>query len=340
MTRRSARPRDPFGLGAVQPRTAAAPADKVHVSTVIQTKINFNQTTLAMPRISLPIRIAAAIVATALTVAGCSRVGVAYNTGDFLVTAYAKDYLDLEQAQLERWKPILDAELVRHRAEELPYLAAYFDQILAASEAGFDARNMGCLTGEFRDLYSRQARFAVTLAAPLLTELTPAQVERLGQRFRKEAEEDRAEIASRSSAREKEKRTRRYVKSIEDWTGPLSAEQQAIVAEVTGRMPDTQASLVEYRTGKRERLMALLQAKAPESEIKPFLTDWLVDFNALPPDLEQGGQLLGERIGELFVSLGKTLDASQRDRMNKRLHSLRDDFMKLQKQPRMAQMTC
>jgi hypothetical protein len=316
------------------------PADKVQVRAFFKTTINPKTTTLAMPRISLPIRLAAAIIATALTLVGCSRVGIAYNTGDFLATAYAKDYLDLEQAQLERWNPLLDAELSRHRSEELPYLAAYFDQILAASEAGFDASNMDCLTESFRDLYRRQASFAVTLAAPLLAELTPAQIERLDQRFRKEAAEDRAEIAGRSSIREKEKRARRYVKSIEDWTGPLSTEQQAIVADVTGRMPDTQASLVEYRTGKRERLMALIRAKAPEPEIKRFLTTWLVDFEDLPPDLEQGGQRLGERIGELFVGLGKTLDTTQRERLNKRLRSLRDDFMKLQKQPRMAQMTC
>jgi hypothetical protein len=293
-----------------------------------------------MPLISLPIRLAAAIIAIALTLAGCSRVGIAYNTGDFLVTAYAKDYLDLEQTQLERWEPLLDTELARHRAEELPYLAAYFDQILAASEAGFDASNMACLTQAFRDLYGRQASFAVTLAAPLLAELTPSQIERLEERFNTEAAEDRAEIAGRSSTREKEKRARRYIKSIEDWTGPLSSEQQAIVTEVTGRMPDTQASLVEYRTGKRERLMALIRGKASEPEIEHFLTAWLVDFDDLPPDLKQGGRELGERIGELFVSLGKTLDPTQRDRLNKRLRSLRDDFMKLQKQPKMAQMTC
>jgi hypothetical protein len=293
-----------------------------------------------MPRISLPIRLAAAIVAFALTLAGCSRVGIAYNTGDFLATAYAKDYLDLEQAQLERWEPLLDTELARHRAEELPYLAAYFDQIFTASEAGFDTRNMECLTDEFRELYRRQARFAVTLAAPLLAELTPKQIERLDQRFREEAAEDRAEIAKRSTTREKEKRARRYVKSIEEWTGPLSSEQQTIVKEVTGRMPDTQASLVTYRTAKREQLMALIRDKASEPEIKDFLTDWLVDFDDLPPDLEQGGQQLGERIGELFVGLGRTLDTTQRDRLNKRLRSLRDDFMKLQRQPRMAPTTC
>ena len=293
-----------------------------------------------MPRISLPLRLAATIVATALTLAGCSRVGIAYNTGDFLVTAYAKDYLDLEQSQLQRWEPLLDAELSRHRAEELPYLAAYFDQILAASEAGFDTRNMDCLTDQFRDIYRRQARFAVNLAAPLLAELTPAQIERLDQRFREEAAEDRAEIAERSTAREKEKRARRYVKSIEDWTGPLSAEQRAIVAEVTGRMPDTQTSLVDYRTAKREKLIALIRNKTAEPEIEQFLTDWLVDFNDLPPELDQGGRELEERIGELFVNLGRTFDASQRDRLNRRLRSLRDDFMQLQKEPRMAPMTC
>jgi hypothetical protein len=293
-----------------------------------------------MPSASAPIRLAVTLFAAVLTLAGCSRVGIAYNTADLLVKGYAKDYLNLEGAQLSGWDSVLDAELARHRAEELPYLAAFFDQLLKASRLGFDERNMTCLTGEFRSLYRRQARFAVTVTAPLLAELSPSQIERLSRRFQDEAAEDRAELAMRNRTKERERRARRYVSSVEDWTGPLDAEQRAIVADVTSRMPDTQSDVVEYRGRKRGQLIGLLRANAGEARIKSFLTEWLVDFKDLPATLDRDGEVLGERIAELFIRLGPTLDERQRERLDNRLRNLRDDFMRLQKQPRMAPRTC
>jgi hypothetical protein len=295
---------------------------------------------LDMLRPSRLMRLVAMLVAAVLSLAGCSRVGIAYNTADLLVKGYAKDYLELERTQLARWEPILGMELTRHRNEELPHLAAYFDEVLKASRFGFNERNMSCLTKELQALYRRQARSAVTLATPLLVELTPAQIQRLNQRFRDQAAEDLAELTGRSSAQEKARRARRYVKSIEDWTGPLDVGQKDIVTDVTARMPETQSSVIEYRTRKREQLIALLEASAGEQAIETFLTEWIVDFLDLPPELELGRQELSERIAELFVRLGASLDERQRDRLDNRLRKLRDDLMKLQAEPRLAPLTC
>ncbi len=293
-----------------------------------------------MPSASRALRFAATLIAVVLTIAGCSRVGVAYNTGDFLVKGYARDYLDLTSAQVGRWDPVLKEALARHRVEELPYLAAFFDRVLTASQLGFDARNMICLTGEFLDLYRRQARFAVTLAAPLLVELTPAQLQRLERRFQDEAAEDRAELAGRNSEYERLKRARRYVKSIEDWTGSLNAEQQLIVGDVTARMPGRQSNLIEYRTHKRDQLIAMLTSGADEPAVEGFITAWLVDFSDLPSEITQVGEEMRERIVELFVRLGASLDAGQRERLEKRLRGIRDDFLNLQTQPRLAPLSC
>lgn len=293
-----------------------------------------------MPSTSRLLRFAAALIAAVLTVAGCSRVGIAYNTGDFLLKGYAKDYLDLTGEQLTRWDPVLKGALARHRVEELPYLAAFFDRVLTASQLGFDERNMACLNEEFLDLYRRQARFAVTLATPLLVELTPAQHQRLERRFQDEAAEDRAELAEQNSEYQRLKRARRYVKSIEDWTGPLNAGQQLIVGDVTSRMPGRQSSLLQYRTEKREQLIAMLKSGADEQAVERFMTAWLVDFSDLPPEINQAGEQMKERIAELFVRLGASLDAAQRERLEKRLRSIRDDLLNLQKEPRLAPLTC
>ncbi|MBK1645350.1 hypothetical protein CKO25_11995 [Thiocapsa imhoffii] len=271
---------------------------------------------------------------------GCSRIGVAYNTGPFLVKNYARDYLSLDRAQVRRWEPVLEAELARHRSEELPYLAAYFDHLLKASEQGFDQHNTACLTAELRALYQRQARIAVNLAAPLLTDLSASQVQQLEQRFAKQAEEDRAKQAERTRENERLARTRRYVKSIEDWTGPLNAEQQFILADITDRMPNSQERLLDYRTHKRKQLIAMLRANASEPEIHAFLSAWLVTFSDLPQELEQSGEQITERISELVIRLGASLDPTQRQRLETRLRGIRDDLLKLQRQPRMAPLAC
>ncbi|NEX21683.1 hypothetical protein G3480_15415 [Thiorhodococcus mannitoliphagus] len=275
-----------------------------------------------------------------LAISGCSRVTIAYNTADFFAKQYAIDYLDLASDQVARWEPRLEQELARHRSQELPYLAAFFDQVLAASRTGFDTSNMACLTGAFRTLYERHARLAVELAAPLLADLTPAQLNALERRFREDTAEDRADLAKRNLSWEQAKRARRYIKAIEDWTGPLRQDQEQIVRQVTAQMPESESAVIEYRSRKRGQLIQRLKRGAGEPEIDAFMTAWLVDFSDLPQSLRQAGEQIEAGISTLFIRLGSSFDETQRRHLEKRLERLRDDLMELQKQPRLAPLQC
>ena len=293
-----------------------------------------------MPPPPFATRLALVFLVAVLTLVGCSTVTIAYNRADFFVKAYAKDYLDLELVQVAGWEPLLIRELARHRAEELPYLAAYADQVLRASRLGLDEGNMTCLIASSRDLYQRQARYAVTLVTPLLAGLSPAQIKRLDQRFKEEAEEDLAELAEGGGSAERVRRTRRLVDALEDWTGPLASGQEALVAEAMGRMPETRRLYLDYRGYQRGNLITLLEAKAGEARISAFLTDWLVDWREMPPALDQARGTMDAVIAELFIRLAASLDQTQRDRLDRRLRDLRDDLMELQRQPRMATLAC
>lgn len=293
-----------------------------------------------MPPPHFATRLVLVLLMAVLAPVGCSAVTIAYNRADFFVKAYAKDYLDLEPLQVASWEPLLTRELARHRAEELPYLAAYADQALRASRLGFDERNITCLIDSSRDLYQRQARFAVTLVTPLLAGLSPAQIKSLDKRFREEAEEDLAELAEGGGAAERQRRTRRLVDAIEDWTGPLASGQEALVAEVMGRMPETRKLYLDYRGRQRGDLIALLEARAGEARINAFLTAWLVDWREMPPALDQARGAMNAGIAELLIRLAASLDQTQRDRLDKRLRELRDDLMELQRQPQVATLSC
>lgn len=274
-----------------------------------------------------------------ITLAGCSRIRLAYNQADFLLARYADDYLGLTGDQIDRWEPRLGRVLAAHRREELPYLAAYFDRVRTAARSGFPASESACLVGAFQDLYKRHIRLAVDLAVPLLAGLDQDQVQDLEERFARDYTEDRPE-PGRDLARERRKRAKRWVESIEDWTGALSPSQRNLVSEMTGRFPDTTESLFNYRTAKRAQLIALLQSGAGEATLLTFLTHWLVEYRDLPPDLERAGNTLGEGVSALLTELGRTLDQTQRDRLDKRLSSWRDDFLDLQQDPRMVPPSC
>jgi hypothetical protein len=286
------------------------------------------------------IRLASIFMLLVLSLMSCSTFRIAYNRADFFLTAYAKDYLDLEPSQIGPWEPLLATELERHRTEELPVLAAYVEQVLLASRQGFDERNLTCLLKAFHDIYRRHARIAVTLASPLLAGLSPSQVKKLNQRFIQEAEEDLAKLAEGGERTERERRIRRVVDAIEDWTGPLNSGQQALVAESIARMPETRKLYLDYRGGKRSGLIALLEAKGDEAGIRVYLREWLVEWSDLPPNLEQARGTLNAQIVEFLTRLAASLDKSQLQQLDKRLRGLRDDLMKLQRQPRMATLAC
>ncbi len=293
-----------------------------------------------MNSLTVTLRLLPILLVTLLSSVSCSRVTLVYHSADFVIRQYANDSLHLTEDQLADWEPSLNTALDRHRSEELPLLAGFFDALLQASQSGFDQPRMTCLIASFREIYQHHARIAVTLASPLLASLTPAQIDRLERRFTKDARDDRADLTRRDWPHEQQKRARRYRKAIEGWVGSLQDSQATLVAGITARMPDSEAAIVDYRIRKREELLAVLRDHADASRIEAFMSAWLVDFSDLPPTLEHDSQLIGQRISELFIELGASLDDGQRQRLHKRLHELVDDLMQLQKQPRMEHIRC
>ena len=279
------------------------------------------------------------VLAAALAVAaGCSRLDIAYGTAPFLIQRWADGYLDLDSAQVARWEPRLKAALETHRTAELPLVAGFFEALYRASLKGFDAANTRCLTAGFEELYAQHARLAVETATPLLVDLTAAQVRGMEKEFAAQLAKDRAEPSYPEF--ERARRARRWTKSIEEWTGPLSKPQRALVTEVTGRLPLTTKAGLDYRQRQSEALVALLRSRPDEAAVERFLTGWLLDLRDLPPALASAIPQYRSGIEDLWVRLWASLDPAQRRRLTERLADLRDDLMRLQKDPRMVPTTC
>jgi hypothetical protein len=274
-----------------------------------------------------------------LAASGCSRITLGYNTADFFIERYADDYLSLSGDQMAAWEPKLQGALARHRSEELPYLAAFFDYGYKGTQRGFDEATVECLLDQFEALYRRNARAAAELAAPLLAGVSAPQVKALEQKFRKDEAED-AKDDQGSAARRARKRAKRYASSAEWWIGPLSKGQRRIIQETTASMPDTAPAWNAYTAAKRKELIQLLDQRAGEAEIRRFLVEWLVDFRNLPPELARARLGIRQAIVDLFERLDASFTPEQRRHFADRLRNLRDDFMSLQRHPRMAAARC
>lgn len=274
-----------------------------------------------------------------LVVAGCSRVSLAYNTADFFIERYADDYLSLSSDQMAAWEPKLEAALARHRRDELPYIAAFFDLGYRGARRGFDKTTVDCLLDELEQVYRRNARLAAAVTAPLLAELSQRQIRDLAEKFRKDQADD-AKDDREGKARRERKRAEHYIRSVESWVGPLSKPQRRTVREVAASMPDAGPAWAAYNDGKRRALVRLLRQGAGEARIRRFLTDWLADFRDLPPNLQEAHIGMRKSIAELFLRLDPSFSPQQRSRFAGRLRDLRDDFLNLQRHPRMASRPC
>jgi len=293
-----------------------------------------------MPYKSLHLTALLCLMSLLLAASGCSRVSIAYNSADFLIEQYAKDYLALEGPQIASWQPTLENALSRHRQEDLPYLARFFDDAHEGAVKGFNQPRMQCLLDQFEVLYRRHARVAADLTAPLLAELTPDQIQALEKKFREEKAEDEADMDRARVARQKRKRAERYEESVTWWIGPLSEKQKIIVSEQTAAMPDTDADWIQYRNAERKVLIELLKRQAGEKEIRDFLVAWVVQHKDLPQGLQEARKKIRGQIAELFIRLDNSFSTEQRAHFAARLAGLRDEFLSLQQQPRMATVEC
>lgn len=278
--------------------------------------------------------------ASLLLSTGCSTVRLAYNTADLFIGGYAGDYLGLDAEQRRAWSPTLRTTLARHRSEELPYLAAFFDTALTDAKQGFTRQGIDCLLDQFETIYRRHFRLASAATAPLLADLSPEQLTALAATFAEEAEEDAAEPGTKAADRRARKRAERYVDNLRWWLGELSSRQRGIVRNLTRSIPDTAPAWYAYRAEKRQQLIALLRRGAESKEIEAFLIDWLVDYSDMPTELERALPALRQAFTELLLQLQPTFDEAQRDKLLGRLERLRDDFLRLQSRSRMVPVNC
>lgn len=257
----------------------------------------------------------------ALLLAGCNTTRLAYNNADWLVVRTADRYLDLT-AEQERELRSRFAELhARHRQESLPRYAAQLGAAAAAVEAGLAPGEAGCLVAVVEAEYLTLVSELVPLAAWGLSSLSPEQrrhlAGRLEQRDRRYAE---TFLEADQSDRVAE-RVRFVARRLDRWIGPLTAAQEAALADLLRGRPDRLGEWAAYRRERQQGLLALVSAGADADTVGAYLERWWVRARGWPHRAE-GRQT----VVQVLELLDERLTAEQRRRLVDRLRGLAGDL--------------
>jgi predicted transcriptional regulator len=256
-------------------------------------------------------------IAVALTLAGCSATGIAYNNAVFFVMGYADDYLNLTAEQDSRLRAQFSRIQDAHREEALPRYVALLRATQDALDQGMDPAEIGCFVRAVEVMYADLMQRLVPLAANALSDLSEEQRQTLAEAISEE-NEDYAEKYLEGNAEERiQKRAQNLAMRLKFWIGPLTEAQQRDLEGLLAELPDRFDEWRAYRAGKQRELLALADAGATRGQFEVFLKGWWVEHAGWPHTTE-----VRKSITRILLVLQEGMTPEQRRYATKRFDSL------------------
>lgn len=273
-------------------------------------------------RLAAGVRIILALAGWAV-LSGCSLVGLAYNNAGWFVEREASQYVAMDETQRERFRRAFDLAHASHRRQALgDYVLALeaFDQRLAAP--GLSPAEAGCLAQVGLSVYRDLADRLVPVAAELLVDLRPAQLDQLEKAFT-ERNQDFAQryLLDSPDARAK-RRAERAAERLTKWVGPLQESQRQLLQDLSRQMPDTGPGWAAYRQHQQRALLGALRQGAGRARVEALLRAWWVEREGMTPNYEAAVAELVRGLVAGAVRFEGTLELEQRRHLRDRLREL------------------
>ena len=256
----------------------------------------------------------------------CSTVRLAYEHADTYLRWRASDYLDLDGEMEDRLDGAIADFLSWHRANALPKYATLLDQADQRFARGLSIADLDWGYDAVMVQARESVRVAAERMAPILDQLTPAQV----AHFERQLAEDNRKFARqnlRGGEREQRKRrTERNVERLEDWVGKLSKAQVDRVAQYSARAP----LLDEMRDRDHKRLQGELLGMMRARQCRERLPDAAANWQrGRDPAYVAALDLARKEYFAMALDIDRSLTLQQRNRGLKKLRGYAEDFRKL-----------
>lgn len=257
----------------------------------------------------------------ALLAAACSSVTrVAYDNAPFAAAWMIDDWFDLHDGQRDWVKERLARLHGWHRASEMPAYERLLAETAARAARGLSANDARQVHREMRALWLRLVRRAIPDMADFLLQLHPEQVVFLARRFDEDNERAVRESVRGTPQERLERRQKRYLERVEDWTGRLSPAQRDVVRARVAAMGDLTGEWLGDRRFRQSETIALLRSKPTRAQLEAGLTRLLVDSDSWRrPEYVAKMKARDEHVFAMVADLDATLTAEQRGRLHRRL---------------------
>lgn len=258
----------------------------------------------------------------------------AYKNLSWFIKPLLYEVCDFDRQQ----KKVIDEELRNYlawnRKEMLPRYVEFLRKVSARIEGLpqpgktiplFKANDP--LKAEALALYHESLAPTIAPTVRVLRTLSPRQVEQLKSFFAANNDKRRALWIKPTQEESLAARSERTVQGLQEWSGPLTAEQKARVDVLSRELPFFPEKILETRKHWQERLIAILEAGKGERELTELLSQWLKTRQAAPDEEGRKHQAQFEAaVEKLTVGLLALLDTKQRGVLAGKLKGLAEDL--------------
>lgn len=270
------------------------------------------------------------LVLAASLLAGCG-VRYAYSQLDWLVPRYVRDFVTLDREQRAEFDIRLADRLRWHCESQLPEYAVFLrDLDRSLLNGGASPEGLSAFAARAESLWRDLALGLAPDVGELLASLDATQVLELAESFDARNAKARAEFLEPDEAERHLQRVDRMERRVQRWLGRLNPAQRDALARWSRTLEPTTEAWMAHREAWQSSLLGVLQRESDASEGVARLTSLLLEPDAgWSDDYRAGVERNREITLALFSELYGLADATQRQRLSRRLNSYAEQFTRL-----------
>lgn len=263
-----------------------------------------------------------------LSLSACT-VKLVYNNLDWVVKWYVDDYISLTAEQ----KPIFNAHLAEllhyHRQHHLPEYASLLQDIAREADQGLTVDEIQSYQNRFGHLIETLVAEAIDPLTILLAQMNDQQVQALQDGFDKANRSFIERFISTSEDAQRQRQAQNLAKMLQRFVGSLNTQQLAMIQHWSTEYHLMGVEFLQTRLGWQAQFLDML-AERHQADFKQRLHAFLLSPAAQQSVVYQEKVANNQQLmWLLLVNINSSLDAKQKQSLQRNLHKLAEDFTEL-----------
>lgn len=277
--------------------------------------------------------------AAALVLAACgittklaySNLGLMYSNAAPMLTWMVDEYVDINGNQEDWVKERFTRTLAWHRAAELPEYRKLLENVADRADRPFSEAEVAAIQRDLKAAVGRATTYLLPHIADFLVQLDAEQVTQMEERFRERNRKfARMDAEDGTGAERLQRRAKRLFPHLEEFVGPLTAAQRALVTEHLRIAIDTREERKAEWRYRQGATLALLRSRPDREKVLAEMRRLLVDTDSWRrPDYTRKLRDRERQVAEMVAGLSQSLTPEQRDHLQRRLRGYARDLRNL-----------